>query len=208
MPSALIQCEICGTARMARFRPERPPPRFCSLRCAAVPRRGVVMAERVTIVCELCGAPRTVHASTYRGRVGRFCSRACLYVSRRGAGNGRWLGGITPGNRKVRNSPEYQAWRQAVFTRDNWHCVLCGQRGGTLHADHIEPFSRHPELRLDVSNGRTLCLACHRQTPSYLGGPGGGVSPWTGTIGDPLPRWACLGRKYGLRGATTQAPLS
>lgn len=94
----------------------------------------------------------------------------CNAKSYRGAANPRWKGGVTPANKKIRNSEEYRQWRIAVFTRDNYTCVLCGQHGGQLNADHVLPFSTHPDLRLDVSNGRTLCEPCHMRTPSYPGG--------------------------------------
>ena len=64
---------------------------------------------------------------------------------------------------------DYRLWREAVFTRDDWTCVECGDRGCTLHADHVKPYATHPELRYDVGNGRTLCVPCHKQTPTYGG---------------------------------------
>lgn len=74
-----------------------------------------------------------------------------------------WNGGVSPAMNRLRQSSEYKAWRDSVFSRDNYTCVFCGKRGGQLEADHIEPFSTHPELRFVVSNGRTLCEPCHRQ---------------------------------------------
>lgn len=78
-----------------------------------------------------------------------------------------WKGGITPVHLALRTSREYINWRRKVFERDNYTCVQCGQRGGRLQADHIKPFARYPELRFDVSNGRTLCRPCHAQTETY-----------------------------------------
>ena len=69
--------------------------------------------------------------------------------------------------RRVRGSKEYDAWRSEVFRRDDYTCKSCGQRGGKLHADHIKPFALFPELRLDVSNGRTLCKPCHLKTDTW-----------------------------------------
>jgi len=80
-----------------------------------------------------------------------------------------WKGGITPINQKIRRSLEYRLWREAVFKRDNWTCVWCGQRGGTLHADHIKPFALFPELRFSIDNGRTLCKSCHLKTDTWGG---------------------------------------
>ena len=58
---------------------------------------------------------------------------------------------------------EYRLWREDVFKRDNWTCQICGIRGGKLQADHIKSYALHPELRHDVSNGRTLCASCHKK---------------------------------------------
>jgi len=69
---------------------------------------------------------------------------------------------------RVRHSYEYQQWRLAVFVRDNWTCQKCGKRNGGgeeiyLEAHHIKSYTRHPKLRFEVSNGVTLCLACHKK---------------------------------------------
>jgi hypothetical protein len=67
------------------------------------------------------------------------------------------------------HTPEYKAWRLAVFRRDKFTCRWCGRTGKRvrLEADHIMPWSTHPKLRYTVSNGRTLCRRCHRKTPTY-----------------------------------------
>ena len=62
---------------------------------------------------------------------------------------------------------EYRLWREAVFARDDWTCQECKERGGKLHADHIKPWKDFPQDRYDVANGRTLCVECHRETPTY-----------------------------------------
>jgi 5-methylcytosine-specific restriction endonuclease McrA len=89
-----------------------------------------------------------------------------------GANHWNWQGGKTSADRKFRNSLEYRQWRSAVYLRDNYTCTECGARSGKgvavkLNADHIKPFSRYPALRLDVNNGRTLCLDCHIRTPTF-----------------------------------------
>ena len=86
--------------------------------------------------------------------------------SRGEKGNG-WKGGVTPINQVIRHSLEYRLWRESVFTRDNWTCIWCQQRGGRLNADHIKPFALFPELRFAIDNGRTLCEDCHKKTDTY-----------------------------------------
>lgn len=78
-----------------------------------------------------------------------------------------WKGGVTKEHLRIRSSSEYRIWRTRVFERDNYTCQECMIRGGKLNADHIKPFSDFPELRLELSNGRTLCEECHRKTPTF-----------------------------------------
>lgn len=85
----------------------------------------------------------------------------------RGENSPHWKGGVTPENVKIRSSQPYKLWRKAVFERDNYTCVECAEKGCTLNADHIKPFAFFPELRLEVSNGRTLCVPCHEKTATY-----------------------------------------
>ena len=79
-----------------------------------------------------------------------------------------WRGGVTEVNHLIRTSAPYKEWRTAVYKRDGYACVLCGDdRGGNLQADHIKPFSLFPDLRFVIDNGRTLCIPCHKKTDTY-----------------------------------------
>lgn len=81
-----------------------------------------------------------------------------------------WKGGISPENHIIRQSFPYKEWRRNVFKRDGWTCVLCSFRSkcsSDIQADHIQPFAYYPELRLELSNGRTLCVPCHKSTETY-----------------------------------------
>ncbi len=81
-----------------------------------------------------------------------------------GENHPNWKGGITPLNTRERSKLEYIEWRLMVFSRDNFTCQKCGDnRGGNLVAHHIKSFARHPELRIDVNNGITLCRECHKE---------------------------------------------
>lgn len=95
-------------------------------------------------------------------------TRKKLSEMRKGDKHWNWKGGNYINNLKHRKSLEYKQWRKAVFERDKYTCVWCGDKqGGNLNADHIKPFAHYPELRLDINNGRTLCVPCHRKTPTY-----------------------------------------
>ena len=86
-----------------------------------------------------------------------------------------WKGGVTKLGHKIRHSAKFYQWRKDVFSRDNWTCVWCNQRGVELHPDHIKKLSlivqEHQIQTMiqaydcielwDVNNGRTLCVKCH-----------------------------------------------
>lgn len=78
-----------------------------------------------------------------------------------GANHPNWQGGKTPEARRIRNSVSYRLWRLEVYKRDLYECQICGVRGGTLAANHIKRFSDSPELRMEITNGITLCELCH-----------------------------------------------
>lgn len=94
-----------------------------------------------------------------------------------------WKGGKTRLSALIRNSEPAIRWRKDVFKRDAYTCQGCGQVGGQLQADHIKPLAglldEHRIKTLedafncpalwDLTNGRTLCISCHKKTPSYAG---------------------------------------
>jgi 5-methylcytosine-specific restriction endonuclease McrA len=66
--------------------------------------------------------------------------------------------------RSERDTIEYHHWRDTVIERDHYACQHCdyfNKSGFGLHAHHVLSFSKHPDKRLDVSNGITLCRKCH-----------------------------------------------
>jgi hypothetical protein len=90
-----------------------------------------------------------------------------------GAKHWNWKGGVTPLQRKLRFTNKYRQWRVAIFERDDYTCVLCNARGGELNADHYPipyaqlVYEKNWKTLYDLSNGRTLCIDCHRKTPTY-----------------------------------------
>lgn len=53
-------------------------------------------------------------------------------------------------------------WKAEVFVRDKWICKRC-QSSTRICAHHIKSFKDHPDERLNISNGATLCNQCHVQ---------------------------------------------
>lgn len=66
------------------------------------------------------------------------------------------------------NPNTYKGWRKLVLQRDNHKCIQCGSEE-KLECDHILNFRDYPDLRYEVSNGRTLCRYCHKKTETYGG---------------------------------------
>lgn len=77
-----------------------------------------------------------------------------------GEANPAWKGGVTPKNRLERVRFQ-QTTQPLIFKRDNYTCQVCDQTGGYLQVDHIKGWSEYPELRFELDNCRTLCMACH-----------------------------------------------
>jgi len=70
-----------------------------------------------------------------------------------GKNNHAWVGG------------KYRWWRDGCVTRDDYTCQDCKTQyllEGFLDVHHIKSKSKYPELRYEVSNGRTLCPNCHK----------------------------------------------
>ena len=97
-------------------------------------------------------------------------TRKKISDSKKGEKSYTWKGGVTPINKKARQTFELKLWREAVLERDDYTCQFCGIKKGKrqgMEVDHIKSFARFPELRTSIENGRTLCNPCHRKTDTY-----------------------------------------
>lgn len=113
--------------------------------------------------------------------------RKNISLSLKGEKSYTWKGGITPVEKKIRQSFEYKQWRDEIFKRDNFTCMDCGKRGGILRAHHIKLFckllqeaqqmfsflSLYDACMLyaplwDTNNGITYCKDCHDEYHKQL----------------------------------------
>lgn len=122
-----------------------------------------------------CGCKETITEYRVKKSGCRYKVNYQIGHNRRGANVKHfWKGGVTELGKRFKASGEYRRWRTAVFERDNYTCQECGVRNkkglgktAEIHADHIKPFAFYPKLRTQLSNGRTLCIDCHKLTPTY-----------------------------------------
>jgi len=114
----------------------------------------------------------------------------------RGKNHVMWKGGVEL-RKCLYGLLEYKEWRTAVFERDDYICQLCGisNKKGlgvtvVLNADHYpvplfrfidkinrelpdgtneekKQYARDYTEMWDIRNGRTLCLSCHKETPTW-----------------------------------------
>ena len=188
--SIIKKCVVCINRFNAyQYLLKRGQARYCSIKCKAKEHKGRLQTSE-EVICSMCKASFYVQPNQLKSGRGKYCSSLCYHESTKGkiaynrgipmselqkvkVSQGRigkmigftnhsWKGGVTPINKKVRDSIEIRLWREAVFARDSFTCQMCSQVGGKLNADHIKPFSLFPELRLAIDNGQVLCVPCHR----------------------------------------------
>lgn len=115
--------------------------------------------------CLVCQKKVSTQPIQMKLRNRKHCSRTCESVTKRAKAEKRRKGYTKHQlDRLSRYSPEMAVWRKSVFERDGYTCQMCGVKGGYLEADHIKPFAYFPELRTELTNGRTLCRPCHDTT--------------------------------------------
>lgn len=69
-----------------------------------------------------------------------------------------------------RDNAAQKRWREQIYARDAYTCQKCGDaNGGNLNAHHIVPHCADRAMAWDLSNGITLCVACHRHFHSTYG---------------------------------------
>lgn len=59
-------------------------------------------------------------------------------------------------------SGESKKWRENIFKRDKYTCIICSSKGVKLNAHHLNSWNKFKEERFLESNGITLCDSCHR----------------------------------------------
>jgi len=152
------RCIICGV-------PIKRKTKYC--------KRCIKIKLKTKYKCLNCGKTFLHYKNTKR----TFCNIICQHQYYKEKGNPNYIDGRTPINKKIRISDKYKNWKNKIFKRDNYYCVLCGQKGKELHAHHKKPFHKIIEEYniksleralncaelWDLENGITLCKKCHKK---------------------------------------------
>ena len=162
-------CQTCGTIFTSKKNCATRTPKFCSRSCAAKYNVARPDVKEKMSAAKKGVTPWNKGVNMWRDREHPRGGLGMKYPDRTGANSRFWKGGVTGENELARKSPMYRRWRESVFKRDEYTCVECGKVGGRIQADHIKPFSTHKALRFSISNGRTLCISCHKKTDTYGG---------------------------------------
>lgn len=188
-------CEKIIVKKLTTSKKEWTNLKYCSPKCRYLGQKQIWNKDKtkhpnwkggkIELKCKQCD--KKFYRDPYQKDRARFCSKACLHKNRTG---------ITFAILKTRKSclmlrqslkdlirhkQPYIDWRTIIFERDGYTCQFCKQKGGKLQVDHIKPFSKimdennieTPEEAImcdelwDTDNGRTLCIDCHRKTPTW-----------------------------------------
>lgn len=133
--------------------------KYCSIKCSAKTKENKAIAT-----CANCNKGYDKRPSHIKRNARNFCSMSC-YANYREEKmqpheQNTWKGGVTKENQRGRSTKRYRNWRAAVLQRDGGKCIVCGTTE-KLEADHIKRWIDFPDLRYEVSNGRTLCVKHH-----------------------------------------------
>lgn len=153
MPQVQKNCVVCLKPFMV-YPYRMGNAKVCSSTC-----RGKLLRTRVPRVCRNCGKEFLINPSqfkAYKG-AGKYCSRPCAYQGIVKATEGKPI--TDKYGRSGRKVDE--DWKIAVRIKDGYTCQRCGKVEKYIHAHHIAPRSRRPDLRHVVSNGKCLCNSCH-----------------------------------------------
>lgn len=119
--------------------------------------------KEVCVICKKCGKQYSmgfVHA-----KEDKLCLSCVQKGKYAGENSPSWKGGITAWRPALLRTNAYKNWRTAVFKRDSYTCMMCGDKqSGNLEAHHILPIRDHKNdlLVFDINNGITLCKDCYR----------------------------------------------
>ena len=117
----------------------------------------------------ICSCGNISKITFYSFKQGHRCKK-CGLEKISGKNNYNYNCNLTNEDRiNKRDYSGYHKWRRGVYSKDDYTCQKCSQRGVFLNAHHIENYSSNKELRIDIDNGITLCKGCHKEFHKIYG---------------------------------------
>lgn len=163
------RCPSCGSKKNVvnqRHSFEYVKDYFASKGCSLLSAVYINGHAKLDYTCK-CGNNSSITFSSFKNGV--RCKH-CDLERKMGSTNPNYNHTLTVAERiKGRHYPEYYQWLKDVYSRDDYTCVKCREKGGILNAHHIVSYARHKTLRIKLSNGVTLCKACHTDFHSLYG---------------------------------------
>ncbi|MGL5766322.1 MAG: HNH endonuclease [Sarcina sp.] len=171
-----VECSYCGKQKQTIKSNANKFDRFyCSMDCKnkhlGILNKGENSNRynKIEVPCYSCGKVFNKTKSQFDKYEFHFCSKECqsngFKILLLGENNPNYNPNKSQLDRENhRNIPFYNDWVLKVFERDSYACKCCGDStGGNLNAHHILNYSEHKHLRVDISNGITLCDKCHKK---------------------------------------------
>ena len=170
---------ICPNCKISFSNKKHPEQKTCSVKCARV-----FFSKKEPAKCLTCSSVWLDYPHNNKRVKNRFCSRKSMGVAltkklinpdvgkawrgkkmpitmrvkmsnsaKKGKNSHFWKGGVTPLRMQIRSLFIYNEWRGLIFKRDNISSL-----GEAIGCSEL----------WSTENGRTLCIPCHKNTPTYL----------------------------------------
>lgn len=177
-----IKCSFCGyDIEIIESEVGKHEYYYCNQGCRINHLKQIMIGENnpnynsVKYKCDGCGIDIKVNPYKIHNQDHIFCSNECYKLNigkfYKGENNHNWNHDLTESERiNKRRYPAYYEWRNSVYNRDKYTCQCCGSnKSGNLVAHHIINYSSNKKLRLDINNGITFCVDCHRKFHNEFG---------------------------------------
>lgn len=162
------RCEKCGLEKR-KFSFEFIKKYFEDNGCELLENKYINCGTKMNYICS-CGNMSEIIFNSFRQ--GHKCKK-CGIERISGKNNYNYNYNLTDEEREFNKSrgsdPFYVKWRINIYKKNNYICQKCLQKGKYLNAHHIENYATNKKLRLNVSNGITFCIDCHKKFHKIYG---------------------------------------
>lgn len=165
-----INCEFCGkkiSIKQSDY--DKSEHHYCSRECQNKGHSLLSKGEnnsnynRIEYKCDGCGKLIKITPSELKAYKTHYCSKECYYKYHRGENHHCYNPNLTNEDREdSRQYEEYYEWRNSVFKRDCYTCVISGEKHNIV-AHHLYSYSKYKNLRTDINNGITLSIDIHKE---------------------------------------------